>query len=756
MSTDENRISHTIGSFADVPLVDPDEPTPSSPSAEDVATHVKNGAKANFYTPEQVVWSTPEGIDVKPVYTEADRDAAEAEGYPLHSYPGAPPFLRGPYPTMYVNQPWTIRQYAGFSTAAESNAFYRRNLAAGQKGLSVAFDLATHRGYDSDHPRVQGDVGMAGVAIDSIYDMRQLFDGIDLGSVSVSMTMNGAVLPILALYVAAAEEQGVGPEKLAGTIQNDILKEFMVRNTYIYPPKPSMRIISDIFAYTSEKMPKYNSISISGYHIQEAGATADLELAYTLADGVEYIRAGLDAGMDIDTFAPRLSFFWAIGMNFFMEVAKLRAGRLLWAELVQQFEPKSAKSRSLRTHSQTSGWSLTAQDVFNNVARTCVEAMAATQGHTQSLHTNALDEALALPTDFSARIARNTQLLIAQESNTVRPIDPWGGSHYVEWLTHQLANRARAHIAEVEEAGGMAQAIGEGIPKLRIEEAAARTQARIDSGRQPLVGVNKYVPDEPDTIEVLKVENSKVRKEQIEKLERLRAERDTAEVEAALANLTRAAASDQPGMENNLLALAIDAARKMATVGEISDALEKVYGRHQAEIRTISGVYRDEAGKSENITRATALVEQFAEDEGRRPRVLVCKMGQDGHDRGQKVIATAFADIGFDVDVGPLFQTPEEVARQAADNDVHVVGVSSLAAGHLTLVPALRQALAEVGREDIMIVVGGVIPPGDFDELYAAGAAAIFPPGTVIADAAIGLVEKLSVALGHAPREANA
>ncbi|MEO7078667.1 MAG: methylmalonyl-CoA mutase, partial [Rhodococcus sp. (in: high G+C Gram-positive bacteria)] len=652
--------------------------------------------------------------------------------------PGTPPFIRGPYPTMYVNQPWTIRQYAGFSTAAESNAFYRRNLAAGQKGLSVAFDLATHRGYDSDHPRVQGDVGMAGVAIDSIYDMRQLFDGIDLGSVSVSMTMNGAVLPILALYVAAAEEQGVGPEKLAGTIQNDILKEFMVRNTYIYPPKPSMRIISDIFAYSSANMPKYNSISISGYHIQEAGATADLELAYTLADGVEYIRAGLAAGMDIDTFAPRLSFFWAIGMNFFMEVAKLRAGRLLWAELVAKFEPKSAKSLSLRTHSQTSGWSLTAQDVFNNVARTCVEAMAATQGHTQSLHTNALDEALALPTDFSARIARNTQLLIQQESNTVRPIDPWGGSHYVEWLTHQLANRARAHIAEVEAAGGMAQAIGEGIPKLRIEEAAARTQARIDSGRQPLVGVNKYVPDEPDTIEVLKVENSKVRKEQIDKLKRLRAERNTEEVEAALANLTRAAASDEPGMENNLLNLAIDAARKMATVGEISDALEKVYGRHQAEIRTISGVYRDEAGKSENLIKATELVEKFSEDEGRRPRVLVCKMGQDGHDRGQKVIATAFADIGFDVDVGPLFQTPEEVARQAADNDVHVVGVSSLAAGHLTLVPALREALAAVDRPDIMIVVGGVIPPGDFEELYAAGAAAIFPPGTVIADAAIG------------------
>ena len=751
MTTHDSRTSHVIGSFADVPLKDPHTPTPTGPTEAEVSAHIEAGAAANNYTTEQVVWSTPEGIDVKPVFTKADRDGAEAEGYPLDSYPGTPPFVRGPYPTMYVNQPWTIRQYAGFSTAAESNAFYRRNLAAGQKGLSVAFDLATHRGYDSDHPRVQGDVGMAGVAIDSIYDMRQLFDGIDLGSVSVSMTMNGAVLPILALYVAAAQEQGVGPEKLAGTIQNDILKEFMVRNTYIYPPKPSMRIISDIFAYTSAEMPKYNSISISGYHIQEAGATADLELAYTLADGVEYIRAGLDAGMDIDTFAPRLSFFWAIGMNFFMEVAKLRAGRLLWSELVQKFDPKSAKSLSLRTHSQTSGWSLTAQDVFNNVARTCVEAMAATQGHTQSLHTNALDEALALPTDFSARIARNTQLLIQQESNTVRPIDPWGGSHYVEWLTHQLANRARAHIEEVEAAGGMAQAIGEGIPKLRIEEAAARTQARIDSGRQPLVGVNKYVPDEPDTIEVLKVENSKVRREQIEKLERLRAERDTDAVEAALANLTRAAASTESGMENNLLHLAIDAARKMATVGEISDALEKVYGRHQAEIRTISGVYRDEAGKAKNLTRATELVEQFAEDEGRRPRVLVCKMGQDGHDRGQKVIATAFADIGFDVDVGPLFQTPEEVARQAADNDVHVVGVSSLAAGHLTLVPALREALAAVDRPDIMIVVGGVIPPGDFDELYEAGAAAIFPPGTVIADAAIGLVEKLSEQLGHRP-----
>ena len=743
------EVKHAIGSFADVPLEDPQFPQPSAPTPEQTDELIASAAAANHYSPEQVVWSTPEGIDVKPVFTKADRDAAEAEGYPVGSFPGAAPFLRGPYPTMYVNQPWTIRQYAGFSTAAESNAFYRRNLAAGQKGLSVAFDLATHRGYDSDHPRVQGDVGMAGVAIDSILDMRQLFDHIPLDSVSVSMTMNGAVLPILALYVVAAEEQGVAPEQLAGTIQNDILKEFMVRNTYIYPPKPSMRIISDIFAYTSAKMPKFNSISISGYHIQEAGATADLELAYTLADGVEYIRAGLDAGMEIDKFAPRLSFFWAIGMNFFMEVAKLRAGRLLWSELVAKFEPKSAKSLSLRTHSQTSGWSLTAQDVYNNVARTCVEAMAATQGHTQSLHTNALDEALALPTDFSARIARNTQLLLQQESGTVRPIDPWGGSHYVEWLTHQLANRARAHIAEVEEAGGMAQAISEGIPKLRIEEAAARTQARIDSGRQPLVGVNKYVPDEADEIEVLKVENSRVRKEQLEKLDRLRADRDSDAVEAALAELSRAAATTEGGMENNLLALAIDAARANATVGEISEALEKVYGRHQAEIRTISGVYRDEAGKVDNINKATELVEKFAEEEGRRPRVLIAKMGQDGHDRGQKVIATAFADIGFDVDVGPLFQTPEEVANQAADNDVHVVGVSSLAAGHLTLVPALREALAAVGRPDIMIVVGGVIPPGDFAELYEAGAAAIFPPGTVIADAASGLLEKLAAQLGH-------
>ncbi|WP_078327029.1 methylmalonyl-CoA mutase [Mycobacteroides salmoniphilum] len=750
----DRSVSATLGSFADVPLHG--DRVSVAPDAAAVEAAVAEAAGAHGYTREQLVWETPESITVKPVYTAADREAVRAEGYPLDTFPGQVPFLRGPYPTMYVNQPWTIRQYAGFSTAAESNAFYRRNLAAGQKGLSVAFDLATHRGYDSDHPRVQGDVGMAGVAIDSILDMRQLFDGIDLGSVSVSMTMNGAVLPILALYVVAAEEQGVSPQQLAGTIQNDILKEFMVRNTYIYPPKPSMRIISDIFSYTSAKMPKFNSISISGYHIQEAGATADLELAYTLADGVEYIKAGLEGGLDIDVFAPRLSFFWAIGMNFFMEVAKLRAGRLLWSELVAQFDPKSAKSQSLRTHSQTSGWSLTAQDVFNNVARTCIEAMAATQGHTQSLHTNALDEALALPTDFSARIARNTQLLIQQESGTCRPIDPWGGSYYVEWLTHQLASRAREHIREVTEAGGMAQAIDQGIPKLRIEEAAARTQARIDSGRQPVIGVNKYQVAEDQQIEVLKVENSRVQTEQLAKLHQLRAERDNDAVRRALDELTRAAADSsragEDGLGNNLMALAINAARHKASVGEISDALEKVYGRHQAEIRTISGVYRDEVGRDgavSSVTQATELVQKFADADGRRPRVLVAKMGQDGHDRGQKVIATAFADIGFDVDVGPLFQTPEEVARQAADNDVHVVGVSSLAAGHLTLVPALREALAAAGRPDIMIVVGGVIPPGDFDELYEAGAAAIFPPGTVIAEAAIGLLHKLAERLGY-------
>ncbi|MEW2499137.1 methylmalonyl-CoA mutase [Amycolatopsis sp. NPDC047767] len=717
----------SIPNFADVPL--------GTPEPGDRAAWAQAVQDATGKGPDALAWETPEGIGVKPVYTAEDLSDVDFLG----TYPGIAPFLRGPYPTMYVNQPWTIRQYAGFSTAQESNAFYRRNLAAGQKGLSVAFDLATHRGYDSDHPRVSGDVGMAGVAIDSIYDMRQLFDGIPLDKMSVSMTMNGAVLPVLALYVVAAEEQGVKPEQLAGTIQNDILKEFMVRNTYIYPPQPSMRVISDIFAFTSQNMPKYNSISISGYHMQEAGATADLELAYTLADGVEYIRAGVDAGLDVDKFAPRLSFFWAIGMNFFMEVAKLRAARLLWAKLVKQFDPRSEKSLSLRTHSQTSGWSLTAQDVYNNVARTCVEAMAATQGHTQSLHTNALDEALALPTDFSARIARNTQLLLQQESGTTRVIDPWGGSAFVEKLTYDLARKAWGHITEVESAGGMARAIDEGIPKLRIEEAAARTQARIDSGRQPVIGVNKYQVTDDIDIDVLKVDNAGVRTQQLEKLRRLRAERDSAATEDALRRLTEGA---QNG--GNLLALAIDAARAKATVGEISDALETIWGRHSGQIRTISGVYREEVGKSDNVEKARALVEKFAEDEGRRPRILIAKMGQDGHDRGQKVIATGFADLGFDVDVGPLFSTPGEVARQASEADVHVIGVSSLAAGHLSLVPALRHELAELGRSDIMVVVGGVIPPQDYDELRAAGAAAIFGPGTVIADAAIGLLEQLA------------
>jgi methylmalonyl-CoA mutase len=697
-----------------------------------------------------LAWQTPEGIDVKPLYTAADLDGLDF----LRTYPGIAPYLRGPYPTMYATQPWTIRQYAGFSTAEESNAFYRRNLAAGQKGLSVAFDLATHRGYDSDHPRVSGDVGMAGVAIDSIYDMRQLFAGIPLEQMSVSMTMNGAVLPVLALYVVAAEEQGVAPERLAGTIQNDILKEFMVRNTYIYPPVPSMRIISDIFAFASQRMPRFNSISVSGYHIQEAGATADLELAYTLADGVEYLRAGRAAGLDIDAFAPRLSFFWAIGMNFFMEVAKLRAARLLWAKLVRDFKPANQRSLSLRTHCQTSGWSLTAQDVFNNVMRTCVEAMAATQGHTQSLHTNALDEALALPTDFSARIARNTQLLLQQESGTTRVIDPWGGSAYVEKLTYDLAARAWEHISEVEAAGGMARAIEEGIPKLRVEEAAARTQARIDSGRQPVIGVNRYRPDTDEPIEVLKVDNGAVRASQLAKLRRLREERDDAACAASLDALTRAAAAAEdgsrgPGLDQNLLALAIDAARAKATVGEISDALEKVYGRHTARIRTISGVYREEAGQVTNIEKARAAAAAFAEAEGRQPRILVAKMGQDGHDRGQKVVATAFADLGFDVDVGPLFSTPAEVARQAVEADVHIVGVNSLAAGHLSLVPALRDELDAQGRSDIMIIAGGVIPPQDYDALRAAGAAAIFPPGTVLADAAIGLLADLSTRLGH-------
>jgi methylmalonyl-CoA mutase len=690
-------------------------------------------------------WLTPEGITVASVYTEADRAGLSF----VDTYPGFAPYLRGPYPTMYVNQPWTVRQYAGFSTAEDSNAFYRRNLAAGQKGLSVAFDLATHRGYDSDHPRVSGDVGMAGVAIDSIYDMRTLFSGIPLDQMSVSMTMNGAVLPILALFIVAGEEQGVPPEKLSGTIQNDILKEFMVRNTYIYPPSPSMRIISDIFAFTSQTMPKFNSISISGYHMQEAGATQDLELAYTLADGVEYIRAGTAAGLDIDRFAPRLSFFWAIGMNFFMEVAKLRAARLLWATLVRQFEPKSEKSLPLRTHSQTSGWSLTAQDVFNNVIRTQVEAMAATQGHTQSLHTNALDEALALPTDFSARIARNTQLFLQQESGTTRIIDPWGGSFYVERLTAELAAKAWAHIREVEELGGMAKAIEAGIPKLRIEEAAARTQARIDSGHQTVVGVNRYRPTDERPIDVLKVDNSSVRAQQLAKLQRLRQERDPAAARAALEALTAGARGN-----GNLLALAIDAARAKATVGEISLALEEVFGRHKAEIRSISGVYRREVGAMDQVKRVIAQVEAFEENDGRRPRILVAKMGQDGHDRGQKVIASAFADLGFDVDIGPLFATPGEAARQAVDNDVHIVGVSSLAAGHLTLVPELRAELEKAGRPDIMIVVGGVIPQQDFEALKSAGASAIFPPGTVIADAASGLLDELNRRLGYAQKSA--
>src|SRR5262245_11396028 len=686
-------------------------------------------------------WLTPEGIPVKPAYGEADLAGIDF----LETWPGVAPYLRGPYPTMYVNQPWTIRQYAGFSTAEDSNAFYRRNLAAGQKGLSVAFDLATHRGYDSDHPRVSGDVGMAGVAIDSIYDMRTLFAGIPLDQMSVSMTMNGAVLPILALFVAAAGEQGVPPEKLSGTIQNDILKEFMVRNTYIYPPAPSMRIISDIFAYTSQKMPKYNSISISGYHMQEAGATQDLELAYTLADGVEYLRAGLAAGLDVDRFAPRLSFFWAIGMNFFMEVAKMRAARLLWAKLMKPFAPQDVRSLSLRTHCQTSGWSLAAQDVFNNVMRTAVEAMAATQGHTQSLHTNALDEALALPTDFSARIARNTQLFLQQESGTTRIIDPWGGSFYVERLTYELARKAWGHIQEVEELGGMARAIEAGIPKLRIEEAAAKTQARIDSGAQSVIGVNKYRPDSEQPIEVLKVDNSAVRQMQIEKLGRLRAERDQEKLQDALAALRRSATEGN----GNLLALAIDAARAKATVGEISSALEQVFGRHRAEIKAISGVYRRETGMSDAVARVQKLMAEFEVNEGRRPRILVAKIGQDGHDRGQKVIASAFADLGFDVDIGPLFATPAEAARQAMENDVHIIGVSSLAAGHLTLVPELHAELAAQGRGDIMIVVGGVVPPQDYDALRKAGAEAIFPPGTVIAEAAESLVQTLNKRLGH-------
>jgi methylmalonyl-CoA mutase len=686
-------------------------------------------------------WTTPEGIAVKPVYSEQDLAGLDF----LNTYPGKAPFLRGPYPAMYAAQPWTIRQYAGFSTAEDSNAFYRRNLAAGQKGLSIAFDLATHRGYDSDHPRVSGDVGMAGVAIDSIYDMRTLFSGIPLDQMSVSMTMNGAVLPVLALYIVAAEEQGVPHEKLSGTIQNDILKEFMVRNTYIYPPGPSLRIISDIFAFTSAEMPKFNSISVSGYHMQEAGATQDLELAYTLADGVEYVRAGLKAGLTIDQFAPRISFFWAIGMNYFMEIAKLRAARMLWAKLMKPFKPEDARSLSLRTHCQTSGWSLAAQDVFNNVARTMIEAMAATQGQTQSLHTNALDEALALPTDFSARIARNTQIVLQQEAGATRVVDPWGGSYYVERLTYELGRKAWGHIEEVEGLGGMAKAIEAGIPKLRIEEAAAKTQARIDAGAQSVIGVNKYPPKEDAPIDVLKIDNSAVRAMQIDKLKRLKAERDPAALQEALDALTRAADRGN----GNLLALAIDAARAKATVGEISLALEKVFGRHRAEIKAITGVYKREVGMTGAVERVRKAVEVFEAAEGRRPRLLVAKIGQDGHDRGQKVIASAFADLGFDVDIGPLFATPAEAARQAVENDVHVLGVSSLAAAHLTLVPELKAELAKQGRDDIMIVVGGVVPPQDYETLMKAGAEAIFPPGTVIAEAAEKLLKTLNKRLGH-------
>jgi methylmalonyl-CoA mutase len=697
--------------------------------------------------PTGAAWDTPEGIPVKPSYGPTDSEAFVATG----GYPGLAPFVRGPYPTMYATNPWTIRQYAGFSTAEDSNAFYRRNLAAGQMGLSIAFDLATHRGYDSDHPRVPGDVGMAGVAIDSILDMRTLFDGIPLDKMSVSMTMNGAVLPVLALYVVAAEEQGVPHEKLTGTIQNDILKEFLVRNTYIYPPGPSMRIIADIFAYTSKEMPRFNSISISGYHMQEAGATLDLELAYTLADGIEYIRAGVAAGMTVDQFAPRLSFFWCAGMNVFMEIAKQRAGRLLWAKLVkQEFDPKDSRSLSLRAHTQTSGWSLAAQDVFNNVARTAVEAIAATSGQTQSLHTNSLDEALALPTDFSARIARNIQLFIQLESGQTRVVDPWGGSHYVEALTAALAERALSHIAEVEALGGMTKAIEAGLPKRRIEEASAKIQARIDSGQQTVVGVNRYKPDVEDEIPVLKVDNTAVRNAQIAKLKRLKAERDPEALAAALDALTAGAAGN-----GNLLELAVNAARAKATVGEISYALEKVFDRHKAKADAVKGVYLREAGETPLGERAKAMAEAFVQADGRKPRVMIAKMGQDGHDRGQKVIASGFADLGFDVEIGDLFQTPAEAAAEAVEAGVHAVGASSLAAGHLTLVPELKSELAKLGRPDILVFVGGVIPPEDFKALEEMGVAAIFPPGTVVPEAAIEVLDRLNEQLGYAQETAS-
>ena len=713
----------------------------------DFATLPFDGPAPSSPPPTGEPWLTPEGIAVKPAYSAQDA-AGVAE---LGGWPGLAPFVRGPYPTMYATNPWTIRQYAGFSTAEDSNAFYRRNLAAGQMGLSIAFDLATHRGYDSDHPRVAGDVGMAGVAIDSILDMRTLFDGIPLDKMTVSMTMNGAVLPILALYIVAAEEQGVPHDKLAGTIQNDILKEFLTRNTYIYPPGPSMRIVSDIFAYTSKEMPRFNSISISGYHMQEAGATLDLELAYTLADGIEYVRAGVAAGMSVDQFAPRLSFFWNAGMNVFMEVAKQRASRLLWAKLMKaEFDPKDARSLSLRAHTQTSGWSLAAQDVFNNVPRTAIEAMGAIGGQTQSLHTNSLDEALALPTDFSARISRNTQLFFQMESGQTRVIDPWGGGFYVERLTRDLAERALAHISEVEALGGMARAIEEGLPKRRIEEASARTQARIDSGKQSVVGVNRYKPDVPDQIPVLKVDNSAVRAAQLDKLKRLKAERDPEAVAAALDALTAGAAGNA-----NLLELSVNAARARATVGEISFALEKVFGRHKAKADAVRGVYLREAGATPAADQARAMADAFAQADGRKPRLMVAKMGQDGHDRGQKVVASGFADLGFDVEIGDLFQTPAEAAAEAVQAGVHAVGASSLAAGHLTLVPELQSELKKLGRPDILVFVGGVIPPEDFKTLEDMGVAAIFPPGTVIPEAAIKVLERLNEELGYAQETAG-
>ncbi|MHC1703056.1 MAG: methylmalonyl-CoA mutase [Tenuifilaceae bacterium] len=697
--------------------------------------NIKEAKSSNKKLNLESNWKTPELIDVKPVYTAEDLENMEHLNYAA----GIPPFLRGPYSTMYVMKPWTVRQYAGFSTAEESNAFYRRNLAAGQKGLSVAFDLATHRGYDSDHERVVGDVGKAGVAIDSIEDMKILFAGIPLDKMSVSMTMNGAVLPILAFYIVAALEQGATMEQLTGTIQNDILKEFMVRNTYIYPPEFSMKIIADIFQFTAQNMPKFNSISISGYHMQEAGATADIELAYTLADGLEYLRTGVRSGLDIDAFAPRLSFFWAVGMNHFMEIAKMRAARLLWAKMVKQFNPKNPKSMALRTHCQTSGWSLTEQDPFNNVARTCIEAMAAALGHTQSLHTNALDEAIALPTDFSARIARNTQIYIQEETNACRSVDPWAGSYYIEFLTHEIAQKAWKLIEEVEELGGMSKAVETGIPKMRIEEAAARKQARIDSNKDVIVGLNKYKLDKQDPIEILDVDNAAVRLSQIERLKKLRAERNEAEVQASLAAITNAAKTG----EGNLLALAVDAAKKRATLGEISDACEKVAGRYKAVIRSISGIYSSESMEDQTFKNARALCEKFAKLEGRQPRIMIAKMGQDGHDRGAKVVATGYADIGFDVDMGPLFQTPAEAAKQAVENDVHILGVSSLAAGHKTLVPQVMEELKKLGRDDIMVIVGGVIPAQDYQYLYDQGVVGIFGPGTSVSDAAAKILEIL-------------